>query len=466
MNWIKRIFKGSSGQSHQPDLKPEILPRKVHGISRTQLSENALKVLYRLNKAGYEAYLVGGCVRDSLLGAHPKDFDVATNATPEEVNALFRNSRLIGRRFKLVHVLFGREVIEVATFRTSHTESENEKQAVTGDSGMILRDNVYGSKDDDAIRRDFTINAMYYSVADFSVHAYANGWQDLAQKQIRLIGDPETRYREDPVRMIRAIRFACKLDFNIEHDTAEPIKVMAPLMEQIPAARMFEEVLKLFLSGKALATYQMLRDYNLFKELFPLTDQCVEEDQLAAAMVEQAMINTDKRIQSGKSVTPYYFYGAMLWPAVQRIQKEFLEQGLPAQPALHKAASRVIEQQVRRTAIPKRFTMPMKEIWDLQSRFQRKKGKKAGELAAHPRFRAAYDFVLLREQAGEKLHGLGKWWTSYQDSEEYKQIAANKQPEERRPRKRRPPRRNNNRNHNSRGGNRHRNDNQAESGNR
>lgn len=456
MNWIKRIFKGNSSDSSEIDSKPTVLAREEHGISRSQLSENALKVLYRLNKAGYEAYLVGGCVRDSLLGAHPKDFDVATNATPEEVNALFRNSRLIGRRFKLVHVLFGREVIEVATFRTSHTESEDNKQAVTGDSGMILRDNVYGSKDDDAIRRDFTINAMYYSVADFTVHTYANGWQDMANKQIRLIGDPETRFREDPVRMIRAIRFACKLDFNIEKETAAPIKTMAPLMEQIPAARMFEEVLKLFLSGKALDTYHMLREYNLFKELFPLTEQCISDDANAKRFVEQALINTDTRIRSGKSVTPYYFYGALLWPAMLRIQKEFLDQGLPPQPALHKAASRVIEQQVRRSAIPKRFTIPMKEIWDLQSRFARKKGKKAGELAAHPRFRAAYDFVLLREQAGENLHGLGKWWTQYQDTEEYQTIAANKKPDEGRYKKRRPQRRNN-RNSNNRNGDDNRN---------
>lgn len=441
VNTVARLFNRKAKKADL-DCKPEILQRKEHGISRRQLSENALKVLYRLNNAGYQAYLVGGCVRDSMLGAHPKDFDVATNATPEQVNQLFRNSRLIGRRFKLVHVLFGREVIEVATFRTSPKEEHNSQQAQTGDSGMILRDNVYGTIDDDAMRRDFTINAMYYSVDDFTVRSYANGYQDAQNKLIRLMGDPETRYREDPVRMLRAIRFAAKLDFSIEEKTEAPIKAMAPLMGQIPAPRLFEEVLKLFLSGNALVTYRLLREYKLFGELFPLTEQCVADDELAARFVEQTMINTDTRIQAGKSVTPYYFFAALLWPSLQRVQAEFLEQGIPPQPALHKAASRVIEQQLVRTSIPKRFTIPMKEIWDMQSRFERKKGKKASEVAESNRFRAAYDFILLREQCGENLKGLGNWWTRYQESDEYKEIAANRKPEERHTKKRRPRRTN------------------------
>ena len=441
VNTVARLFNRKAKKAND-DCKPEILQRKEHGISRRQLSENALKVLYRLNTAGYQAYLVGGCVRDSMLGAHPKDFDVATSATPEQVNQLFRNSRLIGRRFKLVHVLFGREVIEVATFRTSPKEEHNSQQAKTGDSGMILRDNVYGTIDDDAMRRDFTINAMYYAVDDFTVRSYANGYQDAKSKLIRLMGDPETRYREDPVRMLRAIRFAAKLDFSIEEKTEAPIKVMAPLMGQIPAPRLFEEVLKLFLSGNALVTYRLLREYRLFGELFPLTEQCVADDEFAARFVEQTMINTDTRIQSGKSVTPYYFFAALLWPSLQRVQEEFLEQGIPPQPALHKAASRVIEQQLVRTSIPKRFTIPMKEIWDMQSRFEKKKGKKAGEVAESNRFRAAYDFILLREQCGENLKGLGNWWTKYQETDEYKDIAANRKPEERHTKKRRPRRTN------------------------
>jgi poly(A) polymerase len=437
VNTVARLFN-RKGKKADNNIKPQILQRNEHGISRRLLSENALKVLYRLNKEGYDAFLVGGCVRDSMLGAHPKDFDVATNATPEQVNQLFRNSRLIGRRFKLVHVLFGREVIEVATFRTLPKEEHNSQQAKTGDSGMILRDNVYGNIGDDAMRRDFTINAMYYCVKDFSVHSYANGYQDAQDKLIRLMGDPETRYREDPVRMLRAIRFAGKLDFEIEHDTKAPIKMMAPLMEQIPAPRLFEEVLKLFLSGNALVTYRLLREYKLFGELFPLTEQCVANDDFAARFVEQTMINTDTRIQSGKSVTPYYFFAALLWPSLQRVQAEFLEQGLPPQPALHKAANRVIEQQLKRTSIPKRFTIPMKEIWDMQARLEKKKGKKAAEAAESNRFRAAYDFVLLREQCGENLKGLGNWWTNYQETDEYKEVAANRKPEERHVKKRRP----------------------------
>ncbi|MGK0247322.1 MAG: poly(A) polymerase [Oleispira sp.] len=446
VNTVARFFPslmgGRKAKNANKEIKPQTLQRKEHGISRRQLSENALKVLYRLNNAGYQAYLVGGCVRDSMLGAHPKDFDVATNATPEQVNQLFRNSRLIGRRFKLVHVLFGREVIEVATFRTSPKEEHNSNQAQTGDSGMILRDNVYGTIDDDAMRRDFTINAMYYAVDDFTVLSYAGGYQDAQDKLIRLMGDPETRYREDPVRMLRAIRFAGKLDFEIEQETKAPIKMMAPLMEQIPAPRLFEEVLKLFLSGNALVTYRLLREYKLFGELFPLTEQCVADDEFAARFVEQTMINTDARIQAGKSVTPYYFFAALLWPSLQRVQAEFLEQGIPPQPSLHKAASRVIEQQLKRTSIPKRFTIPMKEIWDMQSRLERKRGKKAAEAAESNRFRAAYDFVLLREQCGEDLKGLGNWWTHYQETDEYKAVAANRQPEERHTKKRRPRRTN------------------------
>lgn len=392
-----------------------VIPRDEHSISRSNISENALKVLYRLHKAGYQALLVGGGVRDNLLDLHPKDFDVATNATPEQVNKLFRNSRLIGRRFKLVHVVFGRDVIEVATFRAPPKEEHSNKVAATGDQGMILRDNVYGSKDEDAMRRDFTINALYYDIADFSVHAYAGGWQDMQQRQIRLIGDPETRYREDPVRMLRAIRFAVKLDFSIEAQTAAPIRDMAPLLMQIPAARMFEEVLKLFLHGRALDTFRMLREYNLFEPLFPATEQCLRDDPFALEMIENTMRNTDTRIRSGKSVTPYFFFASLLWPGMRRVQQEFEDQGLPPHPALQQAADRVIRQQVQCTAIPKRFSIPMREIWEMQLRLPKTQSKRVHELAQHPRFRAAYDFVLLREQSGEDLKGLGDWWTQYQE---------------------------------------------------
>lgn len=413
-NLIKSVIRLFGKKKPRTDVQLTIVPREKHSISRSNISENALKVLYRLDKAGHQALLVGGGVRDTLLGLNPKDFDVATDATPEQVNQLFRNSRLIGRRFKLVHVVFGRDVIEVATFRAPPTEEHSSKIAAKGDQGMILRDNVYGNKDEDAVRRDFTINALYYNIADYSVHAYAGGWDDLQNRRLRLIGDPETRYREDPVRMLRAIRFAAKLDFSIEAHTAEPIPVMAPLLTQIPAARLFEEILKLFLHGKALDTLRLLREYQLFSPLFPATEQCLRDDPQALIMAENTMRNTDERIRAGKSVTPYFFLAALLWPPLVRIQKEFEAKGMPPHPALQKAADRVLAQQIQSTAIPKRFSIPMREIWEMQLRLARTQSRKAEDLLTHPRFRAAYDFVLLREQSGENLHGIGGFWTRLQ----------------------------------------------------
>ena len=391
-----------------------IIPRDEHGISRSNISENALKVLYRLHKAGYQALLVGGGVRDTLLGMHPKDFDVATDATPEQVNKLFRNSRLIGRRFKLVHVMFGRDVIEVATFRAPPQENHSRQQAATGSEGMILRDNVYGTRDEDALRRDFTVNALYYNIADFSVLSYAGGWQDLQQRTLRLIGDPETRYREDPVRMLRAVRFMAKLDFDLAPDTAAPIRELSNLLEQVPSARLFDESLKLFLSGYAANTFELMREYQLFGRLFPAASECIEEDDFALALARNTMKNTDLRIQAGKSVTPYFFLSALLWPAVLRMQHNLEAKGMNSHPALHKAIDSVMAYQCQCTAIPKRFTLSMQEVWELQLRLPRIQSRKCRDLLAHPRFRAAYDFLLLREQSGEDLNGLGQWWTEYQ----------------------------------------------------
>ncbi|WP_221800296.1 polynucleotide adenylyltransferase PcnB [Oceanobacter mangrovi] len=416
-NFIKHIFQpGSDHREETPAL--QIISRDEHSISRSQISDAALKVLYRLHNAGYEALLVGGGVRDTLLGMSPKDFDVATDATPEQVNKLFRNSRLIGRRFKLVHVVFGREVIEVATFRAPPTDEHSDKIAATGDQGMILRDNVYGNREEDAMRRDFTINALYYNIADFSLYAYAGGWHDLKQRQLRLIGDPETRYREDPVRMLRAIRFLGKLNgFTLAPDTAAPIPMLAPLLEQIPSARMFDECLKLFLAGKACETLELLRNYQLFGHIFPGTEQCLRDDDQACELALNTMRNTDKRIQAGKSVTPYFFLASLLWPQVARVAREFESAGMAPHPALQKAADRVLAQQIRHTAIPKRFSIPMREIWELQLRLPKIQSRKARELLTHPRFRAAYDFLLLREQSGEDLGGVGKWWTRLQEDE-------------------------------------------------
>jgi poly(A) polymerase len=418
MGLISKLVNMVKGDQPAPVAPsgPNIITRDHHDISRRDISDNALKVLYRLKDAGYQAFLVGGGVRDILLGKQPKDFDIATDAHPEQVHKLFRNSILIGRRFRLVHVRFGREVIEVATFRASHNEGQDSNQAKQADNGMLLRDNVYGTVDDDAMRRDFTINAMYYNINGFTIHDFAGGVEDIEQRNIRMIGEPQARYREDPVRMLRAIRFAAKLDFDIDPATAEPIHSLGHLLEPIPAARMFEEVLKLLLSGNGEQTYYLLRDYDLFKYLFPATDAAIEADQSEDYQVEEFVIlalrNSDERIAQGKSVTPAYLFASLLWhPLQERLSKI---SKMPPIPAMHQAAQDVILQQVKRTSIPRRFSTPMKEIWDMQLRLPRRHGNRAAELVENKRFRAAYDFILLRESSGEDLEKLGEWWTEYQ----------------------------------------------------
>ena len=392
----------------------QVLARKQHSISRNDISENALKVLYRLKKAGFEAHLVGGGVRDLLLGEHPKDFDVTTNAKPEQVHKLFRNSRLIGRRFRLVHVVFGRDMIEVATFRASHDNAQNKQQANQSDSGMLLRDNVYGSIDEDAMRRDFTVNALYYDIKDFSVRSYAGGINDLNNKVMRLIGEPEARYREDPVRMLRAVRFAAKLGFKIDKPAADPIKELAPLLLDIPAARMFEEVLKLFMAGKAKATFELMEQHNLFAQLFPHTQQCINESSSYRSMVEQALINSDLRISQGKSLTPAFIFSVFLWPNLLETKKKNESMGMHPADAMQQAQSDVVSHQQKHTSIPKRFMIPMREIWGMQYRLEQRKPRQLENIVSHGRFRAAYDFLLLREQVGEQLGEAGDFWTQYQ----------------------------------------------------
>lgn len=369
-------------------------------------------MLYRLKDAGYEAYLVGGGVRDLLLDGKPKDFDVATNAEPEQVEETFRNCRLIGRRFRLAHVRFGREVIEVATFRGEHKKTADE--ATHSDQGMILRDNVFGTLEEDAIRRDFTINALYYEIANFSVVDYVGGMDDLRNGIIRLMGDPETRYREDPVRMIRALRFSAKLGFRIEKKTDQPIEKLAYLLDDIPAARLYEEVLKLFHTGCALIVFDLLRDYGVLPHLFAMTNDCLN-DRAVTKLIENGLSNTDARIKQGKSVTPAFLFAVLLWEPVRQETAAFEQNGEAAYPAMHKAASEVIGRQVKQVSIPRRFTSQMREIWTLQSRFENTRGKRPARLAEHPRFRAAYDFLLLRAGNGEVEQELADWWTRYQE---------------------------------------------------
>lgn len=400
---------------------PRIIPRDQHTVSRQHFSEAALKVLYRLHNAGFGAYLVGGCIRDSLLGKMPKDFDVATDATPEQVRELFRNSRIIGRRFRIVHVRFGREVIEVTTFRGTHNDDHADHVAQQSEQGLLLRDNVWGSIQEDAIRRDFSVNAIYYSIADFTLHDFANGMQDIESRTLRLIGDPGIRYREDPVRMLRAVRFAVKLGFDIAPESEAPIFDMAPLLLQIPPARLFDEALKLFMAGHGVETFHMLRHYGLFAMLFPEADEVMAELPWAEALIEHALASTDKRIQEERPVTPAFIFAALLWGPVQRRQTDLCATGMPPVPALQLAAQQALSRQLQHISIPKRFSLPMRDIWDLQLRLPQRRGKRAAQSREHPRFRAAYDFLLLREAAGEIDPGLGDWWTAYQESDGHEQ---------------------------------------------
>ncbi len=393
-------------------------------------------MLYRLKKSGYQAYLVGGGVRDLLLGREPKDFDVATDATPEQVKAVFRNCRLIGRRFRLAHVRFGREIIEVATFR-----SADFGKAEQSANGMVLDDNLYGTIEEDALRRDFTINALYYNIADFSVIDYSTGMADLETGLLRLLGDPETRYREDPVRMLRAVRFAAKLGFNIEPATEAPIHHLGHLLEDIPPARLFEEVLKLFISGYAVSTFEKMRHYDLFAWLFPQTEEALshEEHEFPLTLVLKGLENTDRRLAQEKPVTQAFLFAVLLWEPLRRMAEELERtQGLPPYAAIQQAAGLVIERQVQRVSIPRRFTTPMREIWGLQPRFHNTKGKRPARLLAHPRFRAAYDFLLLRAEAGEADPELATWWTRYQESQGLDPTGGNKPAAGRRRRRRRP----------------------------
>ncbi len=356
-----------------------------------------------------------------MLGREPKDFDVATDASPEQVKSTFRNCRLIGRRFRLAHIYFGQEIIEVATFRGS--EAEDGEHQVVHEDGRLLRDNVFGTIEEDAWRRDFTVNSLYYNIRDFSVVDYTGGMEDHGQAVLRLIGDPVTRYREDPVRMLRAVRFAVKLGFAIHPDTEKPIYQLADLLHGIPAARLFDETVKLFMSGYGLQTFEMLRHYNLFAVLFPDSDKCLETEDhdFPRIFVARALQNSDNRIADGKTVTPYFLLSAFLWDPLQLDAKKQMENGENETFAYQNAANRVLNRQIKITAIPKRITQSMREVWLLQSRFSKRNGIKPFRLVSHPRFRAAYDFLLLRAEAGDADTELADWWTRFQQADEAEQ---------------------------------------------
>jgi poly(A) polymerase len=431
-------MESSEESEHQQiqNAMPLVVPRSDHTLSRSQVSSQALKVLYGLKDAGYEAYLVGGCVRDLLLGHEPKDFDVATNASPEQVNRLFRKSRLIGRRFKLVHVGFGRDVIEVATFRAPPEATQH-----IDEQGKIVQDNVFGTLEQDAWRRDFTINALYYNIRDFSIVDYTGGIADLQAGKIRLIGDVETRYREDPVRMLRALRFVGKLNLKLDEDTEHHLPKLAKLLVNIPAARLFDECLKLYLTGNAVSTHKLLVQYGIFDFLFPKTGIILktEPEGLAVNLLNRALENTDKRIEESKPVTPAFLFAAILWGPVAKEWQQNQDHNIPAIPALQQAAINVISRQVQRVAIPKRFTLVTKDIWIMQIRLNMRQGKRGYRLLTHPKFRAAYDFLLLRVDSGEPYEELAEWWTTFQfaTEDEQQKMVAELAPDKQKKRRRR-----------------------------
>ncbi len=429
---------------------PVRIPRADHNISRSRLSRAALHTLYGLKDAGYDALLVGGSVRDLLLGLDPKDFDVATNALPEEVKDVFKRSRLIGRRFRLAHVRLGPEVIEVATFRSAprtpdESDIEDEDNGtedtdngaggdaahVLDDSGRILRDNVYGSLEEDAFRRDFTVNALYYDIRDFAVVDYVGGIEDLQARRLRLIGDPATRYREDPVRMLRAVRFASKLGFTIDESACAPIHELKHLLVDVPPARLFEECLKLFLNADAEANFDGLQHYGLFEQMFPQVADGLDSEagELAERLIRLALRSTAERVRADKSVTPGFLFAAFFWLPVEVRAQALAAEGMPRAQALAAACDQVMSEQSSRVAIPRRFSGMQADIWHMQVRFEARRGKRPFRLMEHKRFRAAYDFLLLRAEAGDAPQELADWWTRFQEvSDEERQEMAQSAP--------------------------------------
>ncbi|MCB1768175.1 MAG: polynucleotide adenylyltransferase PcnB [Candidatus Competibacteraceae bacterium] len=408
-----------------PISLPILIPRPEHNISRASISANAVKVLYRLHDAGHRACLVGGGVRDLLLGREPKDFDIATDARPEQVHKLFRNCRLIGRRFRLAHVRFGQEIVEVATFRAHSEEGESSGVERAAD-GRILSDNVYGNIEEDAWRRDFTINALYYDIANFAVLDYVGGMADLEAGLIRLIGDPAQRYHEDPVRMLRAVRFVAKLGLRLDPATEAPLHRLGHLLEQIPPARLFDEILKLFMSGCAIQTFELLRHYRLFGWLFPATERCLSRQQqhYPKTLLVRALANTDQRLTEDRPVNPAFLFAALLWEPLREQARRLQADGVDEYAALQEAADVVIREQSQRVVLPRRYSLPMREIWELQPRLTQITGKRPLRLATQPRFRAAYDFLMLRADADEQAAELADWWTRFLGMNEAERIQA------------------------------------------
>jgi poly(A) polymerase len=400
------------GKASPKKNKPKVLSAKEHGIDPELVSNNAIRVTQTLQDNGFKAFIVGGAVRDLLLGVKPKDFDVATNATPEQVKRLFRRAFIIGRRFQIVHVMFGQDLIEVTTFRGAAKH-----EAPKDEHGRVLRDNTFGEQHEDAVRRDFTINAMYYDPASQTVLDYHGGIADIRKKTLRIIGVPELRYREDPIRMLRVVRFAAKLKFTIDADTRAPIKVMAALINNVPSARVFDEMLKLLMSGHAMACLQQLRKEGLHHGLMPLLDVVLEQP-LGERFVTLALDNTDERVQQGKTVSPGFLFASLLWHQVLEKWEAYKVSGELPIPALHLAADDVLNTQTDALALQRKIGTDMRDIWAMQPRFEKRVGKAPYKLLENNRLRAGYDFLLLRCASGEIDAELGEWWTDFINGDE------------------------------------------------
>ncbi len=433
--FLGRVF---SGQLFKPP-QPKIIPFGSHGIARDSISACALRVTQTLQRHEFSAFVVGGAVRDLLLGGRPKDYDVATDATPEEVRALFRRSRVIGRRFRIVHVMCGREIVEVSTFRGTNPTDEADGR-VADEHGRILRDNVFGTQEQDATRRDFSINALFYDPATQEIWDYHNGVADLRRRRLRMIGEPEARYREDPVRMLRAVRLAATTGLEIDPRARKPIRRLAPLLANVPAARLMDELLKLLFSGHAGAGIALLRREGLQHGVLPMLDRVMSE-RTGERLVTVALEATDQRVLSGKPVLPGFLFGALLWREVFAASQRFEEKGEPAVPALYRAMDQILKRQAEKLAIHNRFTADMKEIWAMQPRFLQRSGKRPYRLLEHPRFRAGYDFLRLRCESGEIDAAIGEWWERFQHAGEAaraQMLVQRAEPGRRRRRRRRP----------------------------
>lgn len=398
---INKVFKQNK---YHKDIA-EIIPRAEHGIVEKNISKNAMHVLRHLHNVGFDAYLVGGCVRDLLLNRHPKDYDIVTNAHPNQIKKLFRNCRLIGRRFRLAHIYFGREILEVATFRAGH-EGALQHEARTKD-GMVVRDNVYGTIDQDAGRRDFTINALFYNVADHTVLDFFEGFRDLQRGKLDIIGEPKLRYQEDPVRMLRAVRIAGKLGFTLTPRTRKPMRELSHLLRKVPPARLFDETVKTFHSGAAQKIYPLLIKNNLLPQLFPFAE--------AASIVKHLLRNTDARIRQHKFVAPGFLFAGLLWDSLMQFWQAEEDGEIPRSVAFDNAVRKVLREQSKYIAIPRRVATIMREIWRLQRHLEPIRSRLVNKVFEHPRFRAGYDLLLLRAKVDKELKAAAGWWTQFQE---------------------------------------------------